>query len=943
MLTLTAEQVRTLAPDTSAARAGEALADPRRWSGNGRTDTAVWGLCQGSGSSPYQVAVDMGGPAYKCSCPSRKIPCKHSLGLLFLQAGGSIGHGEVPDWVSTWLESRATRATASATRAERTAETDPALRAKRAESRERKVAAGIDELDRWLVDLMRRGLDSVRAEGYRPWDAMGARLVDAQAGGLGRSVRALGSAASAGDLWPHLLLDGTSRLHLLTQAYRRLDQLPEPLRADVRTLIGWTIREDELDSAESVNDRWLVVGQRVDDTGQVITARTFFLGERTGRFALHNAFGVGAAPPTLPAVPGQAIRATLTFYPSATPLRAIVRPVLEPDGDVTVVSGTHVADVVEDHARRLAVNPFLLGWPVALGEVVPVIRDAGLLIRDEGRAALRVAPSSLGPRLLAVSGGHPVTAIGEWDGSILRILSVVTDGRLVSLEIPDGTSGPRREPDPEWASLVSAALLGTERAGDTLVTPEAARSLVRSNGGGREHLLLTAAGVLALRRRAGRTAELDEAPLPQPSPDDSRPALRGDAARLFGLVVTEGSVLLPEVLDLVAQSGRRLPDEWLPEILAAAADEPAVAEQVARLAGPRAAWLSDHVPDLAAFAPLAADADWPRALEAATGKARVALFTSMRQTDPARARAALEASLPDLAGADRAPVIGALATNLRAEDEELLVSALADSRADVRRTAASLLVRVEGSALAELVRGRARQLLRSQGRLRPSLAVTLSTLDDELESAGFDVKPPAGLGARAWLLRQLIAGVRPSNWEDWLEADAPALVGRALRSEDARPVLEGWIEAASRFDAPEWLALLASEPKVREIVKLDLLAAISALPVTSRAVVVSRVAKTIDGPTMPRLVALSPPTWPTELADAVLGRLEGLGSVQYPDQTVYELVRVAARGLSPDRSDELTAVASHEGQIRAALVGAVETIRLRARIHAAFANLPSPT
>src|SRR5204862_7711510 len=67
--TPTAEQVRTLAPDGAAARAGQVIADPRRWSAAGRTTTAAWGLCQGSGSSPYQTAADLEGPAYKCSCP----------------------------------------------------------------------------------------------------------------------------------------------------------------------------------------------------------------------------------------------------------------------------------------------------------------------------------------------------------------------------------------------------------------------------------------------------------------------------------------------------------------------------------------------------------------------------------------------------------------------------------------------------------------------------------------------------------------------------------------------------------------------------------------------------------------------------------------------------------------------------------------------------------
>ena len=146
---------------------------------------AAWGLCKGSGANPYQVAVDIAGPAYKCSCPSRKIPCKHALGLLFLVADGGAPTADPPDWAQSWLDSRASRAAAAATRAERPTEIDPEARAKRIATRERKVAAGIDELDRWLRDLMRRGLDSTRSEGYRFWDAMGARLVDAQAGRVG--------------------------------------------------------------------------------------------------------------------------------------------------------------------------------------------------------------------------------------------------------------------------------------------------------------------------------------------------------------------------------------------------------------------------------------------------------------------------------------------------------------------------------------------------------------------------------------------------------------------------------------------------------------------------------------------------------------------------------------------------------------------------------------
>ena len=114
---------------------------------------------------------------------------------------------------------------------------------------------------------MRRGLDSTRGEGYQFWDAMGARLVDAQAAGLARSVRGLGAAANAGEQWPHVLLEGAARLHLLCEAYRRVADLPDDLRADVRSLVGWTTREEDLDVATAVDDRWLVVGRRVDEGG----------------------------------------------------------------------------------------------------------------------------------------------------------------------------------------------------------------------------------------------------------------------------------------------------------------------------------------------------------------------------------------------------------------------------------------------------------------------------------------------------------------------------------------------------------------------------------------------------------------------------------------------------------------------------------------------------
>ncbi len=90
-----ADRVLDLAPDESSRRsAGCARAAGARGSGAGVAGDVLWGLCAGSGKNPYQVVVDLSGPAYKCSCPSRKFPCKHALGLLLNWANGSAAGGE---------------------------------------------------------------------------------------------------------------------------------------------------------------------------------------------------------------------------------------------------------------------------------------------------------------------------------------------------------------------------------------------------------------------------------------------------------------------------------------------------------------------------------------------------------------------------------------------------------------------------------------------------------------------------------------------------------------------------------------------------------------------------------------------------------------------------------------------------------------------------------
>src|SRR5216117_3257786 len=88
------DQVLGLAPDAASQKAAIGIAGPAKWAGTGCDERVVWGECQGS--SVYKTSIDLDGPAFRCSCPSRKIPCKHALGLLLLWSDGPVPEGARP-------------------------------------------------------------------------------------------------------------------------------------------------------------------------------------------------------------------------------------------------------------------------------------------------------------------------------------------------------------------------------------------------------------------------------------------------------------------------------------------------------------------------------------------------------------------------------------------------------------------------------------------------------------------------------------------------------------------------------------------------------------------------------------------------------------------------------------------------------------------------------
>ncbi|HEX4658678.1 MAG TPA: SWIM zinc finger family protein [Streptosporangiaceae bacterium] len=455
-MSLTAEQVAGLAADAGSLTAGRGLASERRWSGLGQRGHTLWGLCQGSGSKPYQTQADLSGPAFRCSCPSRKFPCKHAVGLLLLAAGSAaaVPVSEPPEWVAQWLASRQQRAERGEGTDNKRPPADPQAQARREARRAQRVQSGLSEFERWLHDLVRQGFAQARERSYRFWDEAAERLVDAQAPALAGRVQAMGGiAAAGGGAWAEALLEEAGLVHLLLAAHHRLDDLPEPVRADVRGLIGWTVSRDEVLAGERMRDRWAVLGRVVEPEARLLVQRTWLHGLQTRRHALVLSFaaaGQSLDPGGLTA--GTVVDASLAFYPSAEPLRALVaerhaapEPLLAPPG---ALGDGAIADALAARAAALARQPWRWRLPVCLAAVVPVRggvwegrppgsalpQDGGWLAAEPDGPAVRLACDAMtGWRLAALAGGRPVAVFGEWLREAIRPVSVFAEGRLVPL------------------------------------------------------------------------------------------------------------------------------------------------------------------------------------------------------------------------------------------------------------------------------------------------------------------------------------------------------------------------------------------------------------------------------------------------------------------------------------------------------------------------------
>lgn len=315
-------------------------------------DEIIWGACQGSGANPYRVVADTNDLWYKCTCPSRKFPCKHALALfwLFAQDSSRFASGkELPEWAEESIGRRRKKtkankpaasdkaaedgpkksiAQASAQAGEAPKKKKAPSKSSQASTRESAIEATL-ELESWIGDHMRSGLSVLLKDPVSHCRRISARLVDRKASVLAGRVDELSPTllALAKEQQPDALIAELSKWILLGRAFRANPQSEELHREIIRSETRDSLLENP--DAPRIHSQWEVIGtQNKTRRDGLVQQGTWLLNlapsARVRVALLLDFFPTSLGRRGLAFQSGEQFTGELCFYPGALLQRAVI-------------------------------------------------------------------------------------------------------------------------------------------------------------------------------------------------------------------------------------------------------------------------------------------------------------------------------------------------------------------------------------------------------------------------------------------------------------------------------------------------------------------------------------------------------------------------------------------------------------------------------------------
>ena len=179
--------ILSIAPNASAVSNAKKISSGSQFVKRSRSedDSFYMGECKGSGKSNYIVSVDYieeENPVFRCSCPSRQLPCKHSIALLYEMLNGKTFNVEdIPEDI---LEKRKKKEIREAKKqeAKETADQKPVKKrpASKAAAKKKinKQLEGLALLRKMVNELLLSGLASMGSISLRSYKDLVKQLGD---------------------------------------------------------------------------------------------------------------------------------------------------------------------------------------------------------------------------------------------------------------------------------------------------------------------------------------------------------------------------------------------------------------------------------------------------------------------------------------------------------------------------------------------------------------------------------------------------------------------------------------------------------------------------------------------------------------------------------------------------------------------------------------------
>lgn len=484
----------------------------------------------------------------------------------------------------------------------------------------------------------------------------------------------------------------------------------------------------------------------------------------------------------------------------------------------------------------------------------------------------------------------------------------------------------------QWAEVLATALVGTARRGSTAPAADPAHTPAGAPATDPAHTpvgapatdpaaeLLDRAAAWAAYRRAGVQPGQRAEP-PVPAPPEDRPVVGDRAARRLAWLLDPQSrrfdaasrvALTGQWLALAVERGRLVRPAQLPDLLEYGRSHREQRAAITVAGGARIRWLAEQNPEWTYLA-VVADESAVDSEQWSTGTRaqRVGYLRTLRRHEPGRARELLEADWATLTPDERGELVAALESGLGPADEPLLERALDDRRKDVRETAAALLAVVAGSAYGARMAQRARTAL-TPGPGGVIVVDPPAECDRSMRRDGINPKPPAGTGARAWWLEEVLARTPLSTWPA-----AADLLARPIADEWAPTVHRGLARAAAVERDPVWAAALVPvlDDPLRGTTSpgeaaRDRECAAGLYPLLDNAELTAHATAALAAGSAARwglLLGSVPGPWPDGLARAALAGIAALAAQPKLAGDLYQLCRLAAIRLPAD-----LAPATHE-------------------------------